>query len=122
MSDIINTIEKFNPMLSAVREYYEHKDKDRENYKNNNNSFFGGIIGLFITLLAIYLWVGIHNDRKESIIYKIFSFIISISCNMFYLLGNYIFNDNTTEIFKQFPNFPRVKKTNYDIYYEDKTI
>ena len=125
MSNIIKTVEKFNPLLKAVNEYYKDKEEDKEdivkeNYKNDDFSLVGGIISTVILAMVIYLWIGIHYNRKETIIYKFFSFIISISSSIFYLLGNYIFNDNTTEILKQFPKFPpRVDKNNYNVYYNE---
>jgi hypothetical protein len=124
MSNIIKTVEKFNPLLKAVNEYYKEEDKEedivKENYKNDEFSIVGGIISIVILVAVIYLWIGIHYNRKENFMYKFFSFIISISSSIFYLLGNYIFNDNTTEILKQFPKFPpRVDKNNYNVYYNE---
>ena len=63
MSNIIKTVEKFNPLLKAVNEYYKDKEEDKEedivkeNYKNDDFSLVGGIISTVILAMVIYLWI-----------------------------------------------------------------
>ena len=114
MKNIIKTVENFNPLINSVKEYYKDKEEDKvkENYKNEDEfSLIGSIISLVILVMTIYLWFGFHYNKNENILYKFMSFVISISSSVIYLLGNYIFNDNTVEILSQFPKFPPVIKT-----------
>jgi hypothetical protein len=108
MNNIIKTVENFNPLINNVKEYYKEEDIVKENYKNDDFSLIGSIISLTILVMTIYLWIGFHYNRNENILYKFLSFVISISSSVIYLLGNYIFNDNTVEILSQFPKFPPV--------------
>jgi len=123
MSEIIETIEDFNPLLIAVKEHYKNKKDEeiKEKYENNSSFTIGGTIGSIIMIIffvmTVYLWIGFHNNRKESILYKIFSFFVAISFNSLYVLGNYLFNDNTVDILKQFPKFPPVTNNVYSNFY-----
>jgi len=105
--NIIETIKTFNPLLKNIN--IKEKDKVKENYKNDGSNFslIGGIISLTILVMAIYLWIGFHYNKNENILYKIMTFVISISSSLIYLLGNFIiFNGNTVKILSQFPKFP----------------
>lgn len=111
MSEIIKTLEDINPLLIAVREYYKNKKDEeiKEKYENNSpltfGAIIGGIISFVIFVVTVYLWLGFHNKRKESLVYKIFSFIVAILFNWIYILGNLLFNDNTVDVLKQIPKF-----------------
>ena len=121
MSEIIKTLEDINPLLIAVREYYKNKKEEiKEKYENNSPLTFGTIIGVGISIVifvvTVYLWLGFHNKRKESLFYKIFSFIVAILFNWIYILGNLLFNDNTVDVLNQIPKFPVANDVHSNFY------
>ena len=62
------------------------------------------IVGVFVFIVAMYLFFVFHlRNNQETVLYKVFMFIVASSFNVFYVLYNLFFDsDKTIDALKNF--------------------
>jgi hypothetical protein len=71
---------------------------------NSTMTTISAIMGVFVFIVAMYLFFVFHlKNKEESVLYKVFMFIIASSFNVLYVLYNLLFDSaNTVAALKNF--------------------
>jgi heme/copper-type cytochrome/quinol oxidase subunit 2 len=93
------------PLVPAAYMLQSKKDDEVEEEKSNPTmTAISTIMGVFVFILAMYLFFVFHlKNDQESILYKVFMFIIASSFNILYVVYNLLFDSaNTIAALKNF--------------------
>jgi hypothetical protein len=86
------------PLVPAAYMLQSKKDDEVEEEKSNPTmTAISTIMGVFVFILAMYLFFVFHlKNDQESILYKVFMFIVASSFNILYVVYNLLFDSAKT--------------------------